>query len=137
MNKQIGFKSMPLLLKTIWIISLLFILFSFISILKGFEYGILFFGFYVEGLSHISLVLILDILAPLIFLFGTWYRKKFAIKVAFTYMSIFIISKIYSLLFLRDILGFVLIDILLYILISLLITSFLIIIYKERNYFKY
>ena len=87
-----GWKPIPLSLKILFGVFIFWALGSIIGFATRYEFGLPFFGMFVYGITAGLIVVILDILAPLTFLFGLWNRKSWSATVAFSYISIFILN---------------------------------------------
>lgn len=96
-----------------------------------FENGLPLFGTYVHGAAAAVVVLLLDIIGPIVFLFALWNRKSWAAKWALAYIGIFILNSAVALLTLRDELG--LPQILVPTIASMI---FLAVIHWKRDYFR-
>lgn len=70
------------------------------------ELGLPFFGSMISGLSAILVVLILDIICPLTFLYSLWYRKSWGVNFAYGYISIFLLNSLFAMSMYSGILGF-------------------------------
>ena len=130
-NKNTGWKPIPLSLKILFVILILWVIGSLFAIQQRYELGLPFFGLYIYGISASLMVMVLDVLVPATFLFGLWTRKNWAPLVAYTYMTIFLINGIIALFTFREQLG----------LIQILIPNiaeliFLIVVYSKRKYFR-
>ena len=131
MEKEKGWKPIPLSLKILFIIFILWIIGSIFAIKGRYDLGLPFFGIFVYGIVASFIVLILDIIGPILFLIGLWNKKTWAPIVALTYISIFILNSLVAIFTIRDELGFI------PILIPLLFNVvFLIIIYSNKKYFN-
>jgi len=129
-SKEAGWKPIPLSLKILFVGLTLWIIGSLLAISQRYELGLPFFGFYIYGISASLMVIFLDVLAPITFLFGLWTRKSWAPMVAYLYMEIFLINGIIAIFIFREQLG----------LAQILIPNiaeliFLIIVYRKRSYF--
>jgi len=131
MEKQTGWKPIPLSLKVLFVFLVLWAIGTVFALPMRFESGIPFFGLWLSGIIAGIIVLLLDIVGPITFLFGLWKRKSWAPKVAIIYMSIFILNSVVALFTVREQLG--LMPILMPAFITLI---FLIVIYQSRSYFK-
>ena len=129
-NKNIGWKPIPLSLKILLVVLILWIIGSLIAIQQRYELGLPFFGLYIYSISASLMVIVMDVIAPATFLFGLWTRKNWAPLVAYTYMTIFLINGIIALFTFREQLG--LPQILIPNIVELI---FLIIVYSKRKYF--
>jgi len=131
MAKEKGWKPIPLSLKIIFVVLILWSIGSVLNLSNIYESGIPFFGLWISGIIASLFAVLLDIVGPITFLFGLWTRKSWAPLIAYTYMTIFILNGIIALFTFKDQLG----------LIQILIPNiaeiiFLIVIYKTRSYFK-
>ena len=126
-----GWKPIPISLKILIVVFILWALGSLFGIPLRFETGLPFLGVFVYGLTASLIVLFLDIVAPITFIFAVWNRKTWTTYFAFSYIGFFIINSVVAIFTVREQLG------LMPILIPLLINIvFLIVIYKSKNYFK-
>ena len=85
-ERQTGWRPIPLALK---ILSGVFVLWSVGAILNMpnlMENGLPLFGVFVFGPIAILVVLVLDIIGPMTFLFALWRRKPWGPKWAYTYI---------------------------------------------------
>jgi len=104
-TKESGWKPIPLSLKVLSGIFMLWILGSITGISMRYEEGLPFFGIYMTGLRAGLIVVILDILAPLAFLFALFTRRSWGPRLAVTYISIFILNGVVALFMFREQLG--------------------------------
>ena len=126
-----GWKQIPLTLKVLFVLLGLWALGSIMAIPMRFEQGLPFFGLWLSGVTAVLILLILDLIAPLAFLFAVWTKKSWGPNLAYAYMSIFILNSIVAIFTVREQLG------LMPILIPALVTGiFLAAIYNSRNYFE-
>lgn len=129
--KETGWQPIPLPLK---ILSFIFILWSVGAILNAsnlYESGLPLLGTFIYGMSAMAVVLFLDIIGPIVFLFALWTRKSWAAKWAFFYIGLFILNSIVAFFTVSDELGVpqILIP-------AIVSTIFLSVIYWKRSYFK-
>lgn len=89
---ETGWKPMPLPLKILSAIMLLWSVGSVLNLPNLMENGLPFFGRDLYGSGALLVVLMLDIVGPLVFLFGVWRRKPWAPVWAAAYIGIFIIN---------------------------------------------
>lgn len=131
MEKEKGWKPIPLSLKILFVLFILWAIGSIFALPIRYEAGLPFFGVFVYGIVAGLIVLLLDILAPLTFVFGLWNRKPWAPTFALSYTAIFILNSAVALFTVREQLGLtpILIP-------SLLNVVFFAVIYKKRSYFK-
>ncbi|NQT62439.1 MAG: hypothetical protein HQ556_05725 [Candidatus Marinimicrobia bacterium] len=126
-----GWKPIPILLKILFGVIVLWTLGSIIGLSMRYESGLPFFGVYVYGFVAGLIVVLLDIAAPLTFLFALWTRKSWAPTFAFTYMSIFILNSVVAFFMFKEQLG--LMQILIPTIVNVIFVG---VIYWSRNYFK-
>lgn len=131
MNKPTGFKSLPLSLKILFVVLIIWAIGSLTAMPMRYADGLPLFGVFVYGLSAVIVLVILDLIAPIMFLVGIWKRKTWAPKLGITYNAIFIANSIVALFVFREQLGFF------PILVPTIVSSiFLIVIYLQRGYCK-
>ena len=126
-----GWKPIPLPLKILSVLFVLWTIGSVFAITERGELGLPFFGMFLYGTAASLVVLFLDILGPLIFLFGLWNRKSWAPLLAYGYIGIFVLNGIVALFTVREQFG--LPQILIPTLVSV---AFIIVIYLKKIYFK-
>ncbi len=129
--KEKGWKPIPLPLKILFVVFVLWLVGSVMNLPNLFENGLPLFGSFVYGMTAALIVLLLDIIGPVTFLFALWNRKSWAAKWAFAYIGIFILNNTVALFTVREELG--LSQILVPTIASLV---FLAVIFRKRNYFK-
>jgi len=130
-SKEKGWKPIPLPLKILFVVFILWLVGSVMNLPNLFENGLPFFGKFVYGMTAALIVLLLDIIGPVTFLFALWNRKSWAPIWAFAYIGIFILNSTVALYTVREELG----------LPQLLVPTiasfiFLAVIFWKRNYFK-
>jgi hypothetical protein len=130
MEKQTGWKPVPLSLKTLSVVFILWIIGSILNSPNVYKNGIPLFGVMTTGIIPLIFVLFLDVVGPIIFLYALWNRKSWAMVWALSYISIFILNSIVALFTVREQLG--LIPILVPTIAS---TIFFITIYLSKSYF--
>ncbi len=130
-KREIGWKPIPLPLKILFVVFILWLVGSVMNLPNLFENGLPLFGKFVYGMTAALIVLLLDIIGPATFLFALWNRKSWAAKWAFAYIGIFILNNTVALFTVREELG--LPQILVPTITSLI---FLAVIFWKRNYFK-
>jgi len=130
MEKPTGWKPIPLSLKILFVVFILWSIGSVLNMPNLYESGAPLFGVFVYGISAITLALLLDIVGPMTFLYALWKRKSWATVWAFSYISVFILNSIVALFTVREQLG--LPQILVPTIASII---FLITIYFSRSYF--
>ncbi len=130
-KREIGWKPIPLPLKILFVVFILWLVGSVMNLPNLLENGLPLFGNFVYGMTAALIVLLLDIIGPATFLFALWNRKSWAAKWAFAYIGIFILNNTVALFTVREELG--LPQILVPTITSLI---FLAVIFWKRNYFK-
>ena len=131
MVKEKGWKPIPIALKVLFVVFVLWTIGSIFAIPTRYNLGLPFLGVFVYGILALLIVLILDIIAPITFLFALWNRKSWAALFALSYITFFIFNSIIAFFIFREQLG--LIQILIPTIANLI---FFIVIYKTRSYFK-
>ena len=131
MGLEKGWKPIPLTLKILFVVFILWTIGSVMNISGRYESGLPFFGVFVYGNVASLIVLLLDVVAPITFLFALWNRKSWAATFALSYIAIFILNSTVALFTVREQLG----------LIQILIPTianviFFIVIYRTRSYLK-
>lgn len=126
-----GWNPVPLPLKVLSVLFVLWAVGAIMNLPNLLENGLPLFGTFVFGATAILVVLILDIIGPLVFLFALWHRKSWAPIWAFTYIGIFILNGVVAFFTVRAQLG------LPQILIPVIVSGiFMAVIYWKRNYFN-
>ena len=130
-TREKGWKPIPLPLKILFVVFILWLVGSVMNLPNLFENGLPLFGKFVYGMTAALIVLLLDIIGPVTFLFALWNRKSWAPIWAFAYIGIFILNSTVALFTVREELG----------LPQLLVPTiasfiFLAVIFWKRNYFK-
>ncbi len=123
-------KSLPLSLKILSIVLLLWAVMSVAVLVMMPEREIAFFGFMLTGTAEAIVVLLLDFISPLLFLYAMWKKLKWGAKFGMLYNGIFILNSIVALFTFREVFG----NAIYFPLIAS--TIFFYIIYRERNYFS-
>ena len=132
MVKEKGWKPIPLSLKILSVVFVLWVVGSVFAIPSRYELGLPFLGVFVDGIVAIIIVLLLDIIAPITFLFALWNRKSWAVSFALSYTAFFILNGIIAFFTFGEQLG--LMQILIPTIANII---FFIVIYRTRTYFKY
>ena len=130
-EKDTGWKPIPLPLKVLFVVFVLWLVGSMMNLPNLFNNGMPLLGSFVYGMTAAVIVLLLDVIGPVTFLFALWSRKSWAVKWAFAYIGIFILNNTVALFTVREELG--LPQILVPTIASLI---FLAIIFWKRDYFK-
>jgi uncharacterized membrane protein len=131
MSGQTGWKPIPVVLKTLSVLMVLWAIGSAMNLPNLMENGLPLFGAFVFGMGAFFVVLLLDFVGPLVFLIALWNRKSWGVKWAFFYIGLFILNGIFALFLAREQLGFA--QILLPNFVSLM---FLAVIFWNRSYFS-
>lgn len=130
MEEQKGWKPIPLVLKILFVVFVLWIFGAVMNLSNLMESGLPLFGTFVTGVTAALIVLFLDVIGPLAFLFALWTRKSWGPKWAYFYIGLFILNSIVAFFTVADELG--LPQILIPIIVSII---FIIVIYFKRDYF--
>lgn len=130
-TENIGWKPIPLALKILSVVFVLWIVGAVMNLPNLMENGLPLFGNFVYGLSAASIVLLLDFLGPVIFLFALWNRKSWGVKWACAYIGFFILNSTVAFFTVSAKLGLPQINV--PILVSV---AFLAVIFWKRDYFK-
>lgn len=100
-----GWRPIPLPLKILFVVFILWLVGAVMNLPNLMENGLPLFGSFVFGMSAALIVLLLDILGPMIFLFALWTRKSWAPKWALGYIGFFILNNTVALFTVRAELG--------------------------------
>ena len=100
-----GWRPIPLPMKILAVAMVFWSVGSVMNLPNLFENGLPLFGVFVHGFAAFLVVLLLDIIGPLTFVFALWKRKSWAAKWAFFYISIFILNGAVALITVREQLG--------------------------------
>ena len=131
MGIEKGWKPIPLSLKILFVVFILWAIGSVLGISTRYESGLPFLGVFVYGIVASLIVLLLDVVAPITFLFALWDRKSWAASFALSYIAFFILNSTIAFFTFREQLG--LMQILIPTIANII---FFIVIYRTRNYFK-
>ncbi len=131
MVKEKGWKPIPLSLKILFVLFVLWSIGSVLAISTRYKLGLPFLGVFVYGIVASLIVLLLDVVAPITFLFALWNRKSWAASFALSYIAIFILNSTIAFFTFREQLG--LMQILIPTIANII---FFIVIYRTRSYFK-
>ena len=123
-------KAIPLSLKILFVVLVLWIIGSFFAISARSVSGLPFFWWYVYGDIAAIIVILLDIVAPAAFLYALWNRKSRGVPLASFYMTVFILNSVVALFTVREELW--LMPILMPAIVNII---FLIVIYRNKSYF--
>jgi hypothetical protein len=129
-TRQIGWRPIPLVLKVLSIVMGLWAIGSAMNLPNLMANGLPVLGAFVLGFGAFLVVLFLDFVGPLVFLYALLNRKRWGVAWAFFYIGLFIFNGIVALLTVSDQLG--LAQILVPNFASLL---FLAVIFWKRSYF--
>lgn len=129
-SRQTGWKAIPSALRILSVLMVLWAIGSAMNLPNLMENGLPLFGRFVFGTGVFLVVLFLDFIGPLVFLFALWNRKPWGVAWAFFYIGLFVLNGVVALLTVSDQLGFA--QILVPNLISLL---FLAVIFWKRSHF--
>jgi len=125
-----GWKPLPLSLKILSIILLLWAAMSVAVLVMMPDRKIAFFGFLLTGTNANIVVLILDFISPLLFLYAMWNKIKWGANFGMLYNGIFILNNLVALFTFKEVFGN---SIYFPLIVSLI---FFFIIYRERSYFS-
>ncbi len=103
--KETGWKPIPLALKILAVVMALWMIGSLVNLPYLMANGLPLLGVFIYGPAALPVVLFLDIAGPLIFLYGLWTRKAWAVGWAFFYIGLFILNSAVALVTLRAQLG--------------------------------
>jgi len=129
-NKETGWKPIPMALKVLFIVLVLWSFGAVMNLPNLLNTGLPLFGVFVDGMPAFLVVLLLDFIGPLTFLYALWNRKEWAAKWAYSYIGIFILNSVIAFFTVRDQLGVA------QILVPTLASAiFVAVIYWKRHYF--
>lgn len=131
MGIEKGWKPIPLSLKILFVVFVLWSIGSVLNISVRYESGLPFFGVFVYGIVASLIVILLDVVAPITFLFALWNRKSWAASFALSCIVVFILNGTVAFFTVREQLG--LPQILIPVIANVI---FFIVIYKRRSYLK-
>ena len=124
-----GWKPIPLPLKILSGVFVLWVVGAALNLSGLMANGLPLFGKFVFGVAVLPLVIYVDVIGPLVFLFALWTRKSWGVKWAFAYNGLFILNNTIAFSTLREILG------LPQILVPTLVSAlFLAVIFWQRGY---
>ena len=129
--KKTGWKPIPLPLKILFVVFSLWSIGTVLNLSNIYESGIPFLGVFVYGMVASFIAVLLDIVAPITFLFALWNRKSWAASFALSYIAFFIINGTVAFFTVRNQLGLpqILIP-------TIANVIFFVVIYQKRSYFK-
>ena len=125
-----GWKPIPFALKILSIVLILWALMSLSVVFTMPDRKIAFFGFLLSGMSANIVVIILDLVSPLLFIYALWNKLKWGANFGMLYNGVFILNNIIALFIFREVFGN---GIYFPLVVSLI---FFYIIYRYRNYFS-
>lgn len=105
MEKQKGWKPIPLSLKILAVVFIFWSVMTLITIRFAFDIGYPILGIMFDGVLGLVIAFLLVFLAPLIFVHALWNRYNWGAKFALTYIGFFIINNIFALALLREQIG--------------------------------
>jgi len=100
-----GWKPIPISLKILSVVLLLWTLMTIGVLIKMPDREIAFFGLLLKGTSASIIVLLLDVISPLLFLYALWNKLKWGAKFGLLYNGIFILNSIVALFTYFDVFG--------------------------------
>ena len=100
-----GCKPIPLPLKILSGVFVLWVVGAAMNLSGLMANGLPLFGKFVFGVAVLPLVIYVDVIGPLVFLFALWTRKSWGVKWAFAYNGLFILNNMIAFFVLRDVLG--------------------------------
>lgn len=125
-----NWKPIPLALKILSVLLLLWAAMSIAVLVTTPERQIAFYGFLLKSTPASIIILILDVISPLVFLYALWNKLKWGAIFGMAYNGVFIINNIIALFMFKEVFGN---GIYFPLIIS---TIFFSLIYKERKYFN-
>ena len=125
-----GWKPIPLPLRILVVVMAVWTIGSAMNLLNLMENGLPLFGRFVFGWSALIVVLTLDFVGPLTFIYALWQRKRWTVGWAFLYLGVFIGNGLIALFTVREQMGIpqILVP-------TILALGFLTVIFWQRNYF--
>ena len=126
-----GWKPIPMSLKILFVVFVIWSVMTLVVIESAFDIGYPLFGIIFNGALGVVIALLLNFLAPLIFVYALWNRYSWGAKYAMTYIGFFIINNAVALALLQEQFG---LPQILFPLITNIV--FFVVIYKTRSYFK-
>jgi hypothetical protein len=131
MKLENGWKPIPLSLKILTVVFLLWSIGTLFNLSNLYTNGLPLMGNFVYGISAISVAIFLDIIGPIIFIIALLKRKSWTHKWAFFYIGLFILNGVVAFFTVQNELG--LPQILFPNIVSII---FLIVIFCKRSYFN-
>ena len=102
---ETGWKPIPLALKILAVVFVLWSVGAVMNLPNLQENGLPLFGTFIYGMSATLVVLLLDIIGPITFLFALWSRKSWAPTWAFAYIGLFVLNSTVAFFTVREELG--------------------------------
>ena len=99
---ETGWKPIPLALKILAVVFVLWSVGAVMNLPNLQENGLPLFGTFIYGMSATLVVLLLDIIGPITFLFALWNRKSWAAIWAFAYIGLFVLNSTVALFTVRE-----------------------------------
>ena len=99
---ETGWKPIPLALKILAVVFVLWSVGAVMNLPNLQENGLPLFGTFIYGMSATLVVLLLDIIGPITFLFALWSRKSWAPTWAFAYIGLFVLNSTVALFTVRE-----------------------------------
>lgn len=130
MNAMQVWKSLPVSLKILFVVLLVWVAMSTTAVTMMPEREIAFFGLLLSNIPAITIVLLLDVISPLVFLYAMWEKLKWGANFGMLYNGIFVLNNLIALFLFRDVFG----NAMLFPLVAG--TLFFYVIYRNRNYFS-
>ncbi len=131
-EKKAGWKPIPLPLKILFVVFIFWMVGAVMNLPNLIENGLPLFGTFVYGRTAALVVLLLDIIGPIMFLFALWNRKSWAAIWALAYIGLFILNNTVAFFTVREELGMP--QILVPTAVGLI---FLALIFWQRDYFRH
>jgi hypothetical protein len=100
-----AWKPLPLPFKILSIVLLLWASMSIMVIITMPDREITFFGFLLSGITAKIIVLLLDFVSPLLFLYAMWKKLNWGANFGMLYNGIFILNSFIALFLFKDIFG--------------------------------
>lgn len=105
-GQTMGWKPTPLALKILCGVMALWAIGSVMNLPNLMENGLPLLGTFVFGTTALLVVVCLDIIGPLVFLYALWTRKPWGVTWALFYIGLFVLNGIVALFTVSDELGF-------------------------------
>lgn len=123
-------RSLPPALKILSVVLLLWVLMTISVVITMPDREIAFFGWLLKGSPAIIIVLLLDVVSPLVFLYAVWKKLRWGASFGMLYNGIFILNSVIALFVFKEVFG----NAIYFPLIASVI--FFAIIFKERKFFS-